>query len=322
MSLKERAQFAQSVGADYLISLHYNASESHLHYGSEVWIPSVGNYYVEGYKFADTVLKEFREMGLNSRGIKTRVGDGEDEYYGIIRESEQLGINAVIIEHCHIDNNYDSQYYDSDEDLAQFGKADATALAKYFGLSSSRLSVDYSAYQNVNVNVPEKRVYQDTTPPDICNVALAESVKGDGNLEISIEAADIQSELIYYSYSLDGGDSYSDLFVWNDIDGDGIMNVILSGVSVNQANLVVRVYNKYDYYTESNMLTINDINGMGKEEIIGNSDNILYTTGTGTEHGDVWYNTGERIGIGAALIIAGIFITVILVKRFGKHGRI
>ena len=35
MSLKQRAEYAQSVGADCLISLHFNMSEEHIMYGSE-----------------------------------------------------------------------------------------------------------------------------------------------------------------------------------------------------------------------------------------------------------------------------------------------
>ena len=144
MSLKQRAEFAKSVGADYLVSLHYNASESHAIYGSEVWIPSVGSYYVKGYQLADLVLEEFENMGLYNRGIKTRVGDDGDEYYGIIRENEKLDIPAIIIEHCHLDHVNDSEYCDEDADFELFGKSDATAVAKYFGLTSSKKGVDYS----------------------------------------------------------------------------------------------------------------------------------------------------------------------------------
>ena len=36
MTLKERAEFAKSVDADFLFSIHYNASEYHDAYGSEV----------------------------------------------------------------------------------------------------------------------------------------------------------------------------------------------------------------------------------------------------------------------------------------------
>lgn len=42
MSLKERAEYAKSVEADVMVSLHFNMSENHTMYGSEVWIPSTG----------------------------------------------------------------------------------------------------------------------------------------------------------------------------------------------------------------------------------------------------------------------------------------
>ena len=44
MSLKERAAFAQSVDADFLFSIHYNASVNHEIFGSEVWVSSVSPY--------------------------------------------------------------------------------------------------------------------------------------------------------------------------------------------------------------------------------------------------------------------------------------
>lgn len=322
MSLRERAEYAKSVGADYLISLHYNASESHIFYGSEVWIPSAGSYYVEGYKLADAVLKEFQTMGLKTRGIKTRVGDDGEEYYGIIRESEKLGINAVIIEHCHIDNNHDGKYFDSEEDFIHFGKADATAVAKYLGLSGSRLSVDYSTYENVEVKEPEGRVYQDTTPPERCNVALTENVKGNGNLEISIEATDNESEIGYYSYSLDGGSSYSDLFAWDDSNADDKMDIIIQNVNRNEAALVVRVYNQYNLHTESGILTINGINNGTGERMNGNADNSALVETEGFNGKKVWYNDKVRLGLGIFLIITGICVMAILMKKVRARKRL
>ena len=40
IKLKERAEFAKSVNADFLFSIHYNASENHELFGAEIWIPS------------------------------------------------------------------------------------------------------------------------------------------------------------------------------------------------------------------------------------------------------------------------------------------
>lgn len=41
MTLEERAKFAESVDADFMFSIHYNASENHELFGAEVWVSSV-----------------------------------------------------------------------------------------------------------------------------------------------------------------------------------------------------------------------------------------------------------------------------------------
>ena len=45
VSLDARAAYAKAVGADFLFSIHYNASPSHTIYGSEIWISAFGNNY-------------------------------------------------------------------------------------------------------------------------------------------------------------------------------------------------------------------------------------------------------------------------------------
>lgn len=343
MSLKQRAEFAKSVGADYLVSLHYNASESHAIYGSEVWIPSVGSYYVKGYQLADLVLEEFENMGLYNRGIKTRVGDDGDEYYGIIRENEKLDIPAIIIEHCHLDHVNDSEYCNEDADFELFGKSDATAVAKYFGLTSSKKGVDYSNYQNVAVEEPQERIYQDMTEPELCSVSLSEEVLGNGSLALSIEAADRDSGIYYYSYSLDGGNTYSELFVWKDEEQDGKVNIIISNIAADDAQIIVRVYNQYDKVTESEVLAVNGIlqNADGQNESSDSLENEDAKKGENPENGSTlkgsngldnsssvqqetqqsqsWYQDAKGVGIGIALILTGVCITLLLMKKLRKN---
>ena len=52
ISLRDRAVFAKEVKADFLFSLHYNASENHSMFGTEVWIPLKAPYHSQCYKFA------------------------------------------------------------------------------------------------------------------------------------------------------------------------------------------------------------------------------------------------------------------------------
>lgn len=307
MSLKARSEFAESVNADFLFSLHFNASEEHDKYGMEVWIPSIGNYYVAGYQFADIELNELADLGIFRRGIKTRVGDNDDEYYGIIRECEWRNINAVIIEHCYMDSITDKGYVDNEKDLEEFGIRDATAAAKYFGLKSSKTGTDYSEFAKLEVEAPNQRVYQDSTPPEVCSISL--NKVGNGSVNFKIAASDSDTYINYYSYSLDGGTTFSELMQWNDLDGDDIINVTIANVNVDIGNLVVKVYNKHDVTSESNVL-----------ELKGIQDK--------TEQNDTKNRIRNRIGrynkelVAIIHIAGGIVATILIIKRKNKtiHG--
>lgn len=249
MSLGQRAEFAQSVDADFFISIHFNASANHNLFGTEIWIPSLDHFYVEGYQFADIALQQLTQLGMYNRGIKTRVGDNDDEYYGIIRENEHLGISAVIIEHCYLDYQDDLQFCNSEEKLASLGKQDAIATAKYLGLSSKTLNLDFSNYKRADVPLPQSRVYQDQTPPEQCEISLIKENLKKKQVSFSIAASDKESGIKYYSYSLDGGNQYSPLFEWT---GNDNVNVVIEHLSTDNPKIVVMVYNQYDLTTCSN----------------------------------------------------------------------
>ena len=75
--------------------------------------------------------------------------------------------------------------------------------------------------------------------------------KETGEAEVSIYAVDYDSYLVYYSYSLDGGESFSKLQKWEPRSADTLKFTLKvpSGIA---PDLVVKVYNKYDYTTMSN----------------------------------------------------------------------
>lgn len=56
-------------------------------------------------------MEAFRELGLYSRGIKTRLNDQGENYYGILRYGTQYDVNTVLIEHCHLDQVNDQPFY-------------------------------------------------------------------------------------------------------------------------------------------------------------------------------------------------------------------
>lgn len=259
MTLKERAEFAKSVEADFLFSIHYNASEYHDAYGSEVWVPMHSPYSGYGYQFGYEVLAQLRELGLLIRGVKTRPGEGGLDYYGILRESAALEIPAVIIEHCHVDEAHDEGFCGSKEQLELFGKMDATAVAKYFGLRSAALKADYSGYELADIGSEEQleALLNARTAPEICQIQFMEADYEKGKLTLSVSGTDSDSPLLYYSYSLDGGETFCGRETWP--GGDGLTGsyqesfVLELDISPGLCpEVVVRAYNGFDIYTESN----------------------------------------------------------------------
>lgn len=255
MSLAERAEFAAGVNADFLFSLHFNMSISHILYGSEVWVPSTGQLYTQGYSVANEFLIQFEEMGLFNRGIKTRVGsNGKSDYYGIIRENAIRNIPAVIVEHCHVDHINDTPYIQSPEMLREFGIRDAEAVARYFGLVSKDGKKDYRGYAPLAVPVPASRVCNDTTAPSFVSANLLNYDQTGKYASVELTALDEESVIQYYSYSYDNGLTWSALQPW--AKGSPTMTVSVRVGNGKKDSLVFRVYNLYDKSTESNAISI------------------------------------------------------------------
>ena len=251
LSLEERANVAGAVGADFLFSLHYNKAVPNRLYGAEVWIPSLGENYARSYACGDMVLNELCDTyGLYRRGIKTKVSavSGVD-YYGVIKHARALGIPSMIIEHCHIDNEMDLPFFNSPEKLVQLGRLDATGVAKYFGLKSTSLGVDYSGIQKTTVAPAMARVIQDMTPPE--TAAISSASKNNGQITAVLQGMDSQSSILYYDYSLDGGLTWSALQKWNSVGTENTVTIPGNGDS-----LTVRIYNQYDLATQSAVVPV------------------------------------------------------------------
>lgn len=287
LSIEARAKFAAAVKADFLFSIHYNASVDHDLFGSEVWIPAKPPYNAYGYQFAYEQMLTMQDMGLFLRGIKTKLNDRGTDYYGIIRESAALSVPAVIIEHCHVDEDRDVPFCDDEEDLIAFGKADALSVAKYFGLKSSVLGVDYSGHGTNLAAADEAHSVQSTlkdeTAPDVCMLELLHTEADTGMVSLQVTAADYDSPLIYYDYSIDTGLTYSPLQPWpksNALEGtyQDTFTLDIQIPSGTQANIIVRAYNLFDACTESEPLTILQTFRYGEDEQTENSGNAPDST--------------------------------------------
>ncbi|MCR5254414.1 MAG: N-acetylmuramoyl-L-alanine amidase [Acetatifactor sp.] len=261
LSLKQRAEFAKSVDADFLFSIHYNASVDHDLFGSEIWISQFAPYNSYGVQFGDIFLNKMAEKGLFIRGIKTKQNKEGSDYYGIIRQSVKLDIPAVILEHCHVDEDRDNKYCRTLDQWYDFGKTDAYAVAEYFGLKSSLLNIDYSLndYVYSEKNGQNEVTLNQKTPPDICSVTLQDSDEEKGLLRVNVKGEDFDSLLMYYDYSYDGGLTYSKLMEWpgynyfeKTYDSDFDLEIeIPSGI---KPEVIVRCYNLFDDFTESNVI--------------------------------------------------------------------
>lgn len=129
ISLADRAQFAKDKGAGVLVSQHLNATNNGV--GAEVWESIYGDAVKDG--LAENILYYLSGLGIHNRGVKTRTGDNGD-YYGIIRESRNRGIPAIIVESAFMDSSDFNNFLNSDAKIKAIGYAQADGIAKYYGL--------------------------------------------------------------------------------------------------------------------------------------------------------------------------------------------
>ena len=166
--LDNRVAYAKNKGADVLVSIHLNSTGTGSANGAEVYFPNssyrpeIGN---EGMNLAQKVHDELVSLGIHGRGIKIRntengsiYPDGSpSDYYGLIYRAKKAELPAIIIEHAFIDNPSDyNNFLSSDEKLQKLGIADATGIAKTYGLSkgaSIRVEHKNDFAGNAQINV-------------------------------------------------------------------------------------------------------------------------------------------------------------------------
>ena len=255
LTLEERCEYAKSVDADFLFCLHFNISEYHTLFGAECWVSAFGENYSKGYSFASVEMDMLQELGLYSRGIKTRLNSKGTDYYGIIRHATERDIPCVLIEHCHLDQENDKPFFDHDEKLKAFGRLDAAAVAKYFHLKSEELGVDYSDYQNIVVDVPSDVAEPDRSEPDVCEIEVLEQNAENGEVTVQVTAVDYDSGMLYYTYSYDNGENFSALQRWPNKSSDTFCFTLQVPPHI-VPGIVVNGYNGYDLYSTSNLVVL------------------------------------------------------------------
>lgn len=340
LSLLERAQFAQSVNADYLFCLHFNMSEYHTLYGAEVWIQSQGIENQEGYRFGSIWLSDIKEHGLYLRGIKTRLNSKGTDYYGILRHCKEFGISAALIEHCHLDHLADSGFADSEEDLVSLGILDAEAVAKYFGLSSKELGKDYSDYPLAEITPGEQYMAVDSTSPDMCYVEVESCDYETGEITLSLMSYDIDTPMLYYQYSVDGGENFTPLISWPKVDmlSETSPDHFTFSFTVEQETspkILVRVHNKYNVTADSNLLAdfhvfptrTTEIIPESAPEVMGESQDILANSSPKEDQKNPSFNSllfqSDNSFLGFMIVIlvlvTVLFLSLIIVKGLNTN---
>lgn len=153
-SLEERADYAKSQGAQYLISIHLNSAAGGGAVGAEVYYPNTHwrpDISQNGKNVAQAIQSQLVSLGLYDRGIKFRTIDTNiypdpfryddssvADYYGIIRNAKYNGLTGLIIEQCFINNVSDyNNYLNSDAKLQKLGVADANGIVSALGLTKA-----------------------------------------------------------------------------------------------------------------------------------------------------------------------------------------
>lgn len=216
VTLWERANRASGAGADVLLSMHFNASSSHKSNGASIYL-STGEYHKEKLmQLGDYLLGEFEAIGLNNAGMFARVtqmngrrADGSfDDYYGVLRHSYNMGMPAMIIEHCYMDSEVDKDYFYTEEGLMKLAKADARAIAAYYGLCKPGENVPEAKHATVfgaTTKAVEREYYE---APQLKSIALKEydgKTPGIATYEVEVEdGVGVSTMYLVYNNVTDG----------------------------------------------------------------------------------------------------------------------
>lgn len=261
-SLEDRANFAKSQGAQYLISIHLNSAAGGGAVGAEVYYPNTHwrpDISANGKNVAQAIQSQLVSLGLYDRGIKFRTIDTNiypdpfryddssvADYYGIIRNAKYNGLTGLIIEHCFINNASDyNNYLNSDAKLQKLGVADANGIVSALGLTK--------ASENSVVTSSPSISYQ-THVQDYgwqswkLNGEVSGTVGQSKRLEgINIKLSNINGSIEYKTHVQDYG--------WQDWKSNGQMSgttgqskrleaiqIKLSGEAANQYDVYYRVH--------------------------------------------------------------------------------
>lgn len=261
-SLEERADYAKSQGAQYLISIHLNSAAGGGAVGAEVYYPNTHwrpNISQNGKNVAQAIQSQLVSLGLYDRGIKFRTIDTNiypdpfryddssvADYYGIIRNAKYNGLTGLIIEHCFINNASDyNNYLNSDAKLQKLGVADANGIVSALGLTKASENSVVSSSPSISYQTHVQDYgWQSWKSNGEVSGTVGQSKRLEG---INIKLSNINGSIEYKTHVQDIG--------WQDWKSNGQMSgtsgqskrleaikVKLSGEAANQYDVYYRVH--------------------------------------------------------------------------------
>lgn len=261
-SLEDRANFAKSQGAQYLISIHLNSAAGGGAVGAEVYYPNTHwrpDISANGKNVAQAIQSQLVSLGLYDRGIKFRTIDTNiypdpfryddssvADYYGIIRNAKYNGLTGMIIEHCFINNVSDyNNYLNSDAKLQKLGIADANGIVSALGLTKASENSVVSSSPSISYQTHVQDYgWQSWKSNGEVSGTVGQSKRLEG---INIKLSNINGSIEYKTHVQDIG--------WQDWKSNGQMSgtsgqskrleaikVKLSGEAANQYDVYYRVH--------------------------------------------------------------------------------
>lgn len=261
-SLEERADYAKSQGAQYLISIHLNSAAGGGAVGAEVYYPNTHwrpNISQNGKNVAQAIQSQLVSLGLYDRGIKFRTIDTNiypdpfryddssvADYYGIIRNAKYNGLTGLIIEHCFINNVSDyNNYLNSDAKLQKLGVADANGIVSALGLTKASENSVVTSSPSISYQTHVQDYgWQSWKSNGEVSGTVGQSKRLEG---INIKLSNINGSIEYKTHVQDIG--------WQDWKSNGQMSgtsgqskrleaiqIKLSGEAANQYDVYYRVH--------------------------------------------------------------------------------
>jgi N-acetylmuramoyl-L-alanine amidase len=169
--LTEEIAEANAFRPDLAVGDHFNAGGGD---GFEVY-RQTNRFASQSQKLAQAIENQVKNIGQNSRGVKTRINASGTDYFGWLR---QVNCPAVLCEGAFLDNKDDVQLIDTIEKQRAFGVAYARGVLDYLGISWSpekKPTAGYSVQEGFYTKIENAKAAMEQAKKEGRNVIVVEA---------------------------------------------------------------------------------------------------------------------------------------------------